>query len=70
MIEPKESLLDVVGQLVNAAVLAEREACAQACENYMRECLHDDREIQKHWHDIKSRNDTYAALIRARTPKG
>ena len=48
-----------------AAVLAEREACAKVCENLYKH-LNYDADCQKLWPHTKMINDQYAAAIRAR----
>lgn len=39
------------------------EEAAGACENHMADCL-DDKDIQRRWPDISSRNAVYATAIR------
>ena len=51
-----------------AAVLAEREACAKVCENLYKH-LNYDADCQKLWPHTKMINDQYAAAIRARGEK-
>ena len=46
-----------------AGSIDNKEYYAKLCEDYMKDCL-GDKDVQKHWKQIKSNNNLYAKLIR------